>query len=1256
MIMTNTSKKPMRAGGQATEAGMAFQAEVACWFAVHILVRLPVGGRFGINNESLPLGIRLETGEGLDDIEVEQSDRGVIQIQCKTKPNLATGEKAPLTKTVGQLAEWISTSKTGGGLPDLARNVAVLAVKDAAPASLDNLDEACRAYDLGGTWSKTKAKRSLAQQAALDAFETIARPAWKACTQSDPEETDLVDMVRIFRVARFSMTEGASDWREASRLLGRRLYGNEAAGDEPLRALKEILREMIKSGAPADRNGLLQALRRRGFDDTEAPGFDADVSRLKQASADELARLSAHARLRLGAGLSVLRECDSPLLEAISAGSLLVVGEPGAGKTGALVSAASTISAAGGTVVLLSVDRFPGIRVTEDLATELGLEHPLLDTLAAFPGSEPKTLIIDALDAARGGAAEAVFASLIEDAQAKLRPEWSVVASIRTFDLKNGQRFKHAFGGVPPLDEFAEAGLNQTRHFRVPRLSDADLTAAGETSPEIASLLETAPQKLHDLLRNVFNLSLAAQLLDGGTDTTAFLSVQTQSGLIDVYENLRLPTTPMQAAAGAAAGAMLSRGRLSARKLAVGHPALDEVLSTGVLDEADDLVSFAHHVLFDHVAGRFHLAWDDPRQLVSQLIGDASQALLLAPALAFAVERMWRLDSDHQDAWDFLALLFADPSVDPVLANVALRVCVESTVTAHDVSGLVTKIPATGGDAALVRLMTGFARFALMKAEAEKSIAGDQAMAWVVLATALIANADRALSDPGRLLLIALTDHGDFSADTLNSSYGCAARQLLRQVWSAEPPMPVTVRNAITAVAKSFSSDPVQSRELLDRILREPHFSKHADVEAHLLAQQIVVIAETDPDFMVEIYQAFYSQTIDDETTSWFGAQPSRIMALSSTRKQDFESCHWDLGKNFGSVLSLVPGPATRALILALEGQYALSTDRRAAPVMIDLGDGPVELRRLGLEFNAWEDRMGTDPDDDDDDLLRRYARFLERCTLDQFSASAGAASTGASIDSVWARILGVGSRRVTDVMEVVWPLVSRPDFFTNLGTCRDAILFVAAAWPHIAAQDRQAFEANVILAIRSTADENDRWRYILGRLFPVIPEDDLQLEASLELRRELADRGELVENLPAARFKITTGDLADIERSIMRRSGADIEKGSDRKVHLASDKLSNDLSKISDDADACSLSGLWRKSLAMLALIDRNANLAPSVEQAAWGNFSNAIERIVSHRNFHPGQQGLPVISELIAILDRLSASPYPAPEPEDEGEGKWA
>jgi hypothetical protein len=224
---------PMRAGGRATEAGMAFQADVGTWIAAHILARLPVGGRFGINNVALPTAIRLETGTGLDDIEVSQSDAGSIHIQCKTSATLATGEKAPLTKTVGQLAGFVADSKNGVGLPDLTTTVAVLAVRFDAPATLDRLESGLRAFGLGGSWSTTVPQRNKGEQAALAAFSTIAVPAWTSHRGNPPVDADMVDMARIFRVARFAMDEGDADWREASHLLGRRVFGDEASGDAP---------------------------------------------------------------------------------------------------------------------------------------------------------------------------------------------------------------------------------------------------------------------------------------------------------------------------------------------------------------------------------------------------------------------------------------------------------------------------------------------------------------------------------------------------------------------------------------------------------------------------------------------------------------------------------------------------------------------------------------------------------------------------------------------------------------------------------------------------------------------------------------------------------------------------------------------------------------------------------------------------------------------------------------------------------------
>ena len=1242
---SSASPAPMRAGGRATEAGMAFQAAVATWFAVHILVRSAVGGRFGINNQALPVAIRLETGDGLDDVEVSQADGGALHIQCKTNATLNTGEHAPLRKTVEQLVRWVADLKAASDLPDLSRNVALLAVHTNASRALDDLESGCRAFDLGGGWAVTRPQRNQAERAALGKLEAIATPAWTAHRGAAPDDGDLADLARIFRIARFTMDEGDSDWREASHLLGRHLFGGEANGDAPLRDLRGIMRDLIGSGAPADRVGLLRALRQRGHRDFGAPSFEADVAKLRAVTDSELARLAVHSRLPLGTGVPITREIDAPLVAASLAGSLLVVGEPGAGKTGALVHAAAAISAAGDTVVFLSVDRFPGVAIRADLASELGLTHPVVETLAAMPGVGRKILIIDALDAARGGSSEAVFASLIEDVREGLADDWIVVASIRTFDLKNGRRFRQAFAGAPADAGHAETGLPAVRHFLVPRLNETDLAAAGAASPELGALLTSAPPRLGELLRNIFNLSLAAQLLADGADPAAFAAIRTQSGLIDVYEDVRLDTTQLQQAAAVTVEVMASRRRLSVRKVVIGHTALDAVIQTGLLVESGDLVSFAHHVLFDHVAGRFHFTWYDPDTLLAQLAGDTSTALLLAPALRFAVERLWRFDGAGRPlSWQLVTGIFSAASVDPVLSNVALRIAVENIEDEGDIAGLTACLAASPVAPALAPLLGRLARFAAMDIEAVRAVTPVRAIAWGRLAEALVATGERALVDPARVLLQTLFDHGDLADASLLDVFGRVARALLELAWVASPPLTATSVNAIRFVGKSFASAPAASRALLDRILRDPHFSQYADREAAWLAEQILPITRADPEFTVEIYAALYGQTITDRATSWLGGQPSRIMPLSSNRRQDYEHCRWRLGTAMAKVLTISPDHGTRALIDALIGKVADQGYRgNDEPDHVNVGTATIELRGRHIEFNAWDEEE-ENGHTHDDDLLRQYVGFLRDCDTATFATSVAAASRGYATASIWARILGVGSERVAEVGDLLWPLLERPDFFESSGTLRDAVRFVAAAWP---SQTREAHIRFETMALDETrfADEDSlhRWHCILSRVLALVPQEALELKAMRALRCTLDAESLLAENEPMCRYTRSRGDHGDFVRGQLRRAGVDLDSGPNQEVLDASDALHADVERTPSSSPAPDLAALWSKAVALVGLIDANPGLQSQVDHSAWGHVANAVERVASSPTYAPGADGLPDLAAMFAVLELLSSSRYP-------------
>ncbi|WP_245418681.1 ATP-binding protein [Mesorhizobium sp. WSM3864] len=1240
---------------------MDFQAEVGTWLAAHLLARMPVAGRFGLANAALPVSLQLETGDGLDDIRLEQDDASRIDLQSKTRAGLDINPKSPLGKTISQLVRVMIDAQATGLAVDPAKARAVLAVAVNAPRTLDALERGCRAFDLGGSWATTKAGRSSAEREALDLFETHTRSAWATYSATPPTDEELATMARLFRIVRFSMNEGEDNWREASRLLGTRLYGAEAAGDAPLRELKGIIRGMIGSGAPANRVGLLRELRRLGHNDVGAADYTADLERLSVATQAELARLRGHTRLPIAGGIPIARASDGPLGAAIDTGSMIIIGEPGAGKTGALVALAQARIAVEDAVVFLSVDRFPGVGIAANLQSELGLAHPLTEVLAAAPGSRRKLLIIDALDAARGGPAEGVFAQLIE-ALGAAAPDWTVIASIRTFDLRNGRRFRDAMPGTPPDPAYAETGLGNVRHFQVPRLSDDDLDAAGVAAADLGALLSAAPGKLRDLLRNVFNLSLAAQLLADGASPDSIRTVATQSDLIDAYEDRRLVGTPAHQAAAATVGAMVARRRLAVRKVVVGHDQLDAVIQTGVLAESGDLVSFAHHVLFDHVAGRFFLEWDDPTRLIRQLGGDSSIALMLAPALRFAIERLWRQDAEGKaQVWNLIADIYADPEVDPVLANVALRTAIERVAVSADVTGLVGLIAARPNGEALATMMSRLARFVGLAVDAAGSIVPEEALAWAMVADAAIRAGTRGLSDATRFLLHTLFDKGDLADPALLEIFGRAARALLAFAWTADPPMQQTSTNAIRFVGKSFAADPAASRALLDRMLRDPHFSNHADKEAIWLSEEIIPIALADADFAIEIYRVLYSRDITDSSTSFMGGQASRIMPLSSNRSQDYRHCRYNLGRRVTRLLELSPPLGTRAIVEASLGStdrmLPLGQDREQVVV---LGRVPFDLLGRDHEYKAWddaEDRHGTQ----DDDVLAQFVAHLRSCSPATFAETVDAAATGYAGPAVWTRILGVGAERVSEVGDLLWPFACNITILAHGDIVRDAVRFLAAVYPSRTPSERAAFEDEALRAGLFTGEAKERWwRRTLSRFLSLVDADAIATGPMLALRDELVAADELAGNPPTRSMSMRWGSSRGRARSLLAGEGVDVEESVDAQMLYRSEALHEKVEATPSDSGGAALAELWAEALATITFFEVHASaLHEKVEQPVWGHISNAVERIAGAKAYTPGADGMPPIEELLAVLRRLWASRFPEAKDGDGdpdlGWGNW-
>jgi len=1242
------------AGGRATEAGVGFQAAVATWFAAQLLADVPIGAQFGLPKNLKIVGLQCETGDALDDVVVRLDGGGAIYTQCKTRPSLTTAADSLLGKALKQLVDLYV--QHGRAALTASPNAALLAVAQNAPRSLDTLEDACRMFDHGGVWDTVIAQVPDDKRDALTLFETHVRTAWTNHATEPLTSDDLVAMARLFRIRRFAEDATEAEWRDASHLLGRRLFGSDQAGASPLTALLGLSRKFIRTGAPVDRVGLLRALRSEGHVDVSAPAYDKDIASLLAYSEYERVRLRKHTRLPIDNGIPIIRDCLDPLLAATEEGSLLVTGEPGAGKTGVLLTLAERLAKGSGPVVFLSVERFSGFNKQSDFRAELKLDHDPIEVLAAWPGAKPGVLIIDALDASRGGPSEPIIASFIADAVEKVGARWSIVASIRSFDLRNGQRFREIMPGAPPNRSFMEEDMDNVRHFHVPRLSPGELAKVSAASPKLSELERTAPPKLQKLLSNVFNLSLAAELLSAGVQAQSIRTVATQSELIRRYEDIRLPSQALRLAVKAAVTLMVRRRQLTVRAIDIENDAVDAVRTAGVLVAAGDNVAFAHHVLFDHIAGRFYLAWDDTDALLKQLSGDPSIGLVLGPALQFALEQVWQEDAEGRTkTWCFLADLAAVSEPDPVVVSIALRTAAERVDATTDVGGLCAMIAAATGVRAVARLLSQLARFVGMAIADRGSLSAPTALAWATVAHAAATETDAYLADAARVLLMTLADKADFGDANFLAMFGRAARSLLRTAWSLDPENPSLATAGIRFVAKSYGSDPGASRTLLERILND-RFDEHASQEASWLAEGVRSIIPHDSVFAARIYATLFTRDVTDEGKTWVGGAASRILSLTSTHRQDYQHARWHLNQNLKSFLDVDPIGGTTAVVGAVEGldveKRRSRTDRRE-PTDVNVGGQAIRVVDDLLSLQDWreEDTRGEEP-------LTVFVEFLRSCHPDAFRDAVTTALSLPTNAAVWARILGVAADRLGVAEDLLWPLVNEPHFTALQGLSRDAVIFLAAAYAAQPPAIRAAFETSALAeGLFPDGREARWWRSVLGRFLSIVRQDQLATPGMTALRAKMEATGELSGNRPFMSMTVGWGSDENIVDSILRSDGADLERSPDREIRAASRKVEDDVKLGTKDADVGTLVALWRDVVALVQILDAGAAAEPHPElvHSSWGAVCNGVERLAKSPAYAPDADGMPDLNTLVALIDRLSASPYPEASNSTSNQMAW-
>jgi hypothetical protein len=755
-------------------------------------------------------------------------------------------------------------------------------------------------------------------------------------------------------------------------------------------------------------------------------------------------------------------------------------------------------------VLELAVDRH-SVETLEGLARDIGIQHSLLEVLDAWDGPGRGWLIIDALDATRGGKGEGVFRALIQ-AVLERAGRWQVVATVRSFDLRMGQQFRQLFKGQPPVDGLNDPAFAKVRHVHIPRWSDDEFKRLLKEIPSLSKALEHAPDRLRDLAKVPFNTRLLCELLARNLVESDLRHISSQAELLELYWDYRIEGHGL---AARTCLRMIVESMVQAQALRASISAVDsmpEVIDAlcheGVISriDCDRALQFRHHLLFDFSAAKLLF---EPNLLISgdlRFSKGEARGLMLAPALGFVLKEIWDSESDHGKFWQSVGHLVSDENGDPIIRSAAGRIGAEYPLSPPDALWLADG--ALAGNPLALSILPHISGALAVRIEDEGTV---ELEPWVKLASALAPGA-RHVAGTLRFLLRLLIAR--ISQADLRAEIGVTARALLAYMLTLQSPADNAVPD-IGFVIDTYETAPDASRALLERIFAPARFDVHGSEEVPALCYKIKSIGEVDPKFVSYVFAYVYGNDVNIDRTTRLGN--SQILSLTSNARQDYDMARYSLSEYFPRFLEIHPLAAIEAAVQAMEGyisrEHPVAEWKRAEIIIA----GKSVYLRQDLS-HIWAHDPYSTYGRDAELLLKILLERLQSASEDAAIELAGMLLDKSSLAIFWSRLFLAATSRGGRLSDMLWPFAARGEFIVLLDTRKDAIDLVSSRFLQRSDDERlqlekDAFEFDFSDFLYAESARSN----VLQKLFTSIGLENLHTDAARKMAVDATD--EAVEN-----------------------------------------------------------------------------------------------------------------------------------------------
>lgn len=1136
-------------GGPAAIRGFGFQHSLAAWAACGVLAERAMSPRWGLPSDVSFTFIRCETEQPLDDLMIGTSSGGHILCQITTDIWRSNQEDSKLARSLEQcVRQFHAYSDRSGNKPwerplDPIRDRMLLATDEDAPqwfrVSLPLLLARFRQDSSLRTLSDAANTEDDRVTAAV--LQAHITRIWSATTGAKPSAPELRRFFALLQADHFDFASNGRDRLAAIDLLRQAVLSDPTAAEAALTILEQFCEGLAANRDGADRPRLQEHLRRQPISlHVKAPlGFTEDIDRLKCFSKEMVHLLEDLSLIRVGnsgSSIKIQRSTVASLCEAAEQepGHCLVVGEPGAGKSGVVYDFVVQLIDSGQDVIYLAADRI-GATSDAELKAEWQLDHRLFDILQNWPGPAPGYLVIDALDAARSEGAARLLRDTIAEA-IRNGGRWRVVASIRKFDLRYSDEIQSLFNGTPVNPPESDPEFSHVRHLNVRPFNDSELSQVEEQSPHIGSLISRArniPEHLlFDLLRSPFNLRLVASLLAANVPIDDIAPMATRSELLDLYWKRRVIGNDSESHAREFVCDKICQQMVTARALQVdaslvpydAATALNALKRNGVLVEWQShpsarpqrsVLAFSHNVLFDFVVAKTLLGGAG-NKAKERVVVDATIVLAIRPSYEMHFQCLWQQDTSRRLFW---AAVLSFQSDDVPRIGQLIGPAVGADIVTNE-SDLVPLIEGLDSDDEPTRKraersvvhMAG----ALLAGGADRTLA--RSSIWTHWMREV---SDRLSSDTVwavRSLLFASCEGVAESPEEIRRDVNHVASCVFQYAWENPPTRRSLLPAAVRGICHTFDTDVAYSSACI-RYLIDPDRLKSGDYEGLFhLADEIKLILDHDPRLVQEVYVAVFSAEEPPNTPVPMG--DSQILPLTTTLRQTFDMTKYGLGQAFSMFLVTAPEHAIRTLCKVIELYVRDKVPYHREPEEHSFHFRGHAARIVTDASSMWDLQEG--PHYDIPlvmlDSFQKYVEGLlrEGDNSDQIEQVFDCVAINNHVAVVWRRLLRLSAEHPKTLTEYALPLVKVPAILACSDTRVEARDFLHAVYGNLDEPDRLDIERAVMQLTDDSAIYSPSYgERVRDRILGCLPIELLVTESARARLQEMQLANEVPVNEP---------------------------------------------------------------------------------------------------------------------------------------------